>query len=457
MSFWPVSVAVSIGNSSSKVGTLSLPKQIKAGTWWQPLRKRRSSLRDGCPLEISRKFKLPCAARLSTQLTDPVQEHSGRTPTYNRTNKFTLGFQTILESYGIAAYQEWAEADLGEIVGQFFFGHYIILLMGLSSMYTGLMYNDIFSKSLHLFHSGWDFPPMDGNNTRITASSNGHTYLFGLDPARHGSDNGLVFTKSYKMKLSVVLGVIHMTFALCLQIPSHLRLKRPIDIYLNFITQMVFKFLWSIFGYLVVCILYKWSIDWSTSGRAPVAAQHAHLDVPHTGDGRPRDAAVSRAGRGADSLAAVRGGVCPDSAHRHFIWREIKQRSMWGIGHGEGRANHEDEALLGEEANGNGGAVVEDADDEAYLSEVLWSMTIEGSLGPVSILGWIKLSLTGSLWFGCTVGILCLMEVEASNKHYEGGGYHYIFCLTTYGFLGELQMSEKTAGRGEEAYHLLCE
>ncbi|KAJ7272921.1 hypothetical protein C8J57DRAFT_1315998, partial [Mycena rebaudengoi] len=111
-------------------------------------------------------------------------------------------------------------------------------------------------------------------------------------------------------------------------------------------------------------------------------------------------------------------------------------------------------------ANGNGhdngGAVVEDADDEeheqhyfghphdrvlswVYLAHgfvppalnalpgprtILWSMTIEGLIE-----GLIKLALTGSLWFGCTVGILCLMEgsctrwVEANSKHYEGGGY----------------------------------
>ena len=58
-----------------------------------------------------------------------------------------------------------------------------------------------------------------------------------------------------------------MTFALCLQVPNHFKFKRYSDLYTNFIPQIIF--LQSIFGYLVLCILYKWSIDWSTASTQP--------------------------------------------------------------------------------------------------------------------------------------------------------------------------------------------
>ena len=87
-------------------------------------------------------------------------------------------------------------------------GRYIILLMGVFSMYTGLMYNDIFSKSLHLWPSSWTFPATDGTAVGIL---NQNRYPFGLDPGWHGSDNALVFSNSYKMKMSIVLGVIHVS------------------------------------------------------------------------------------------------------------------------------------------------------------------------------------------------------------------------------------------------------
>jgi V-type H+-transporting ATPase subunit a len=58
-----------------------------------------------------------------------------------------------------------------------------------------------------------------------------------------------------------------MTFAICLQVPNHLHFKKYLNIYAEFIPQMLFFH--SIFGYLVICIIYKWSIDWSTSSTSP--------------------------------------------------------------------------------------------------------------------------------------------------------------------------------------------
>lgn len=81
--------------------------------------------------------------------------------------------------------------------------------MGLFSIYTGFIYNDIFSKTLHLFHSGWTFPEADSGI--VHAEPNGHVYPFGLDPGWHGADNALIFTNSYKMKMSIVLGVLHVS------------------------------------------------------------------------------------------------------------------------------------------------------------------------------------------------------------------------------------------------------
>ncbi|XP_010209437.1 PREDICTED: V-type proton ATPase 116 kDa subunit a isoform 1 isoform X1 [Tinamus guttatus] len=270
-------------------------------------------------------------------------EHSGSTvpsilnrmqtnqtpPTYNKTNKFTSGFQNIVDAYGIGTYREINPApytiitfpflfavmfgDFGhgilmtlfaiwmvfresrilsqksdnEMFNTVFSGRYIILLMGLFSTYTGLIYNDCFSKSLNMFGSSWSVRPMFASNWTEELLETapllqldpavpgvfGGPYPFGIDPIWNIASNKLAFLNSFKMKMSVILGIIHMLFGVTLSLLNHIYFKKPLNIYLGFIPEIIFMS--SLFGYLVILIFYKWTAyDARTSRDAPSLLIH---------------------------------------------------------------------------------------------------------------------------------------------------------------------------------------
>uniref|UniRef100_A0A131Y231 V-type proton ATPase subunit a n=1 Tax=Ixodes ricinus TaxID=34613 RepID=A0A131Y231_IXORI len=253
-------------------------------------------------------------------------ETSEKPPTFNRTNKFTRGFQNIVDAYGVSSYREVNPApyaiitfpflfavmfgdaghglimflfalflvlretslqkikNAGEIWDTFFNGRYIIMLMGLFSIYTGLIYNDIFSKSANVFGSSWHGPkdlPF-GNKTSdqpimLNPKENyaGTPYPFGLDPVWMMAQNKIPFTNSYKMKMAIILGVMQMLFGVVLNIWNHLyfkdqtplgpaksKMERFLRTYMNIWTEFVPEviFLTALFGYLVVLIVFKWTL-----------------------------------------------------------------------------------------------------------------------------------------------------------------------------------------------------
>nr|XP_020656087.1 V-type proton ATPase 116 kDa subunit a [Pogona vitticeps] len=235
-------------------------------------------------------------------------------PTFNRTNKFTSGFQTIVNAYGIGNYREMNPApytiitfpflfavmfgDCGhgtvmlafalwmisnekallaqkgdnEIWNTFFSGRYLILLMSIFSIYTGFIYNDCFSKSFNIFGSSWSVRPMFNNgvwtesdmhgggvfqlNAKLSGVYSGNPYPFGIDPIWNIAYNKLTFLNSYKMKMSVILGISQMVFGVILSLFNHIYFRRTINIILQFIPEMIF--ILCLFGYLVFMIIFKW-------------------------------------------------------------------------------------------------------------------------------------------------------------------------------------------------------
>nr|XP_056701765.1 V-type proton ATPase 116 kDa subunit a 4 [Euleptes europaea] len=234
-------------------------------------------------------------------------------PTFNRTNKFTAGFQTIVDAYGVGTYRELNPApytiitfpflfavmfgDCGhgavmlgfalwmilneesllsqnndsEIWKTFFGGRYLILLMSIFSIYTGFIYNDCFSKSFNIFGSSWHVTPMFNStwndeilkendflqlDPNVTGVFSGNPYPFGIDPVWNIAKNKLTFLNSFKMKMSVVMGITHMVFGVILSLFNHIYFKKTINIVLQFIPEMIF--ILSLFGYLVFMIIFKW-------------------------------------------------------------------------------------------------------------------------------------------------------------------------------------------------------
>eukprot|EP00522_Entomoneis_paludosa_P015247 CAMPEP_0172459786 /NCGR_PEP_ID=MMETSP1065-20121228/34165_1 /TAXON_ID=265537 /ORGANISM="Amphiprora paludosa, Strain CCMP125" /LENGTH=885 /DNA_ID=CAMNT_0013214617 /DNA_START=67 /DNA_END=2724 /DNA_ORIENTATION=+ len=242
-------------------------------------------------------------------LVDHVPQPWPTPPTHFSTNKFTYGYQEFVNTYGIPRYREanpalftaatfpflfgvmygdighglflflsglyllWNEkandnAKLGEMGEGMHSGRYMITMMGFFAVYAGMMYNDCFSLGINFFGSRFQFEGQDegeveeGDVAAQTAEygSAESVYPFGLDPIWHVTSNELLFFNSFKMKLSVVFGIIQMFSGTCLKGLNAIYFKEPLDFLYEFIPMVVFAA--SMFIYMVFLIFYKWAINW---------------------------------------------------------------------------------------------------------------------------------------------------------------------------------------------------
>uniref|UniRef100_A0A8C5NLR2 V-type proton ATPase subunit a n=1 Tax=Junco hyemalis TaxID=40217 RepID=A0A8C5NLR2_JUNHY len=418
-------------------------------------------------------------------------------PTFNRTNKFTAGFQNIVDAYGVGNYREmnpapytiitfpflfavmfgdcghgavmlgfalWmvineksllAQKSTNEIWNTFFSGRYLILLMGIFSMYTGFIYNDCFSKSFNFFGSSWHIIPMFKNNTwnkdvllentvlQLNPATpgvySGNPYPFGIDPIWNVATNKLTFLNSYKMKMSVVIGIVNPVAA-------------------AFIPEMIFII--SLFGYLVFMIIFKWCrFDVYSSQSAPSILIHfINMFLFNYGDTSNAPLYVHQ--KEVQSFLVIFALIAVPwmLLIKPFILRANHQKAqrmvrdvdqLGGIQYCKDKFNfgdifvhqaiHTIEYCLGCISNTASYLRLWALSlAHAQLSEVLWTMVMHNGLSSSGWAGLIAIFIIFAAFAVLTVAILLVMEglsaflhalrlhwVEFQNKFYVGAGYKF--------------------------------
>lgn len=425
-------------------------------------------------------------------------------PTHFPTNKFTQTFQDMTDSYGIGSYREanpslfmiisfpflfavmfgdighglmmalfaaWMVLDerrllnsrLDEIFEMIFGGRYILLLMGLFSMFTGALYNDVFSRSLTIFPSAWTF--VNGVGTKTDPN---YIYPFGIDPAWYVSGNAMLFLNSYKMKLAILLGICQMLFGLAVGGTNFVAFGRWTDLWCTLLPQVLFML--SIFGYLSLLVLYKWIAGWDISILNTLIAMIMKFGAV---EGTP----IYTGQALVQSVLMITAVICiPWMFAAKPVYLIIQRRRRQGPLVSQDVAYQQPAGVENSDSNGTESvssttrkaAADEEENDmselwvhqvihtiefvlgsisntasylrlwalslaHAQLSDVLWQMTIEGVVTKPYLLFPVFV-----VWFSFTVGILVAMEgmsaflhalrlhwVEFNNKFYEGNGVKF--------------------------------
>jgi hypothetical protein len=190
--------------------------------------------------------------------------------------------------YFIVKEEELGASKINEMVQTPFDGRYVMFLMSFFAIYCGVIYNEVFGMPLNLYGgTRWHFgvnATMAGGWQECYSGATGRgegelvdtygddamfpgcnlppkaPYPVGMDPIWKYSSGGLIFFNSLKMKMSVVFGVVQMVFGIILKATNDIKHKRPLDLWCEFVPQMIFMN--GIFGYMVVLVLVKWNTCW---------------------------------------------------------------------------------------------------------------------------------------------------------------------------------------------------
>ena len=239
-----------------------------------------------------------------------INENVLKRPTYIPTNEFTYAFQEIVNTYGVPRYREINPAIFNIVFFPFLFGvmfgdighgliiflfaiylvyyndninkkegnsplklltkfRYFLLLLSLCSIYCGLLYNEFMSVPLSMHDTCYE---RDKIETKTANKKEGCNFPFGMDPKWFVAENQLTFFNSFKMKFSVVIGVIHMMLGIFLKGLNDNYYKNLYGIIFEFFPQFIFMAV--LLGYMVVLIFIKWSTYFYDTSKAPSIITH---------------------------------------------------------------------------------------------------------------------------------------------------------------------------------------
>ena len=219
-------------------------------------------------------------------------------PTYFHHNNFTKPFQMVVDTYGVPRYKEINPGLFTMVTFPFLFGimfgdighglmlasaalfiiltldnttsmlhtvKYLLLLLGLFSIYCGIVYNEFFSVPFIAFDSC--YIPTIQSAEPLERRYENCTYPIGFDWIWMQTSNETTFINSFKMKFAIIIGVIQMVFGLFLKGLNAFYFSRSIDFWFEALPQMIFMLV--IFGYMSFAIILKWLINWE--GRNPIS------------------------------------------------------------------------------------------------------------------------------------------------------------------------------------------
>lgn len=190
-----------------------------------------------------------------------------------------MGHGSIVLTFGliVVLFHEQLKKTSLSAVGDF---RYLLLLMGIMSTYCGFIYNEFFALPVQIFDScyttdqrvQWN-PFLEEGYTNFTKAdvekyitikgeyvylrkSPECTYPMGYDYVWGVTSNKLMFANNIKMKLSVIMGVTHMTMGIFHKGANSIFFRRFPDFWLEVVVGTII--LLGLFGWMNLLIFAKW-------------------------------------------------------------------------------------------------------------------------------------------------------------------------------------------------------